>query len=115
MHIGLHRTYPSFLSDFNESEFPRQIFKKSSNIKFRENTYSGFPRYSMPKEHGRTDGRTDITKLTVVFRNSAKAPKTCLSNQSWFASDTKHVPYLLTLHVLKTIFVVGGSLFFCKQ
>jgi len=32
----------------------------------------------MPKEHGRTDGRTDITKLTAVFRNFANAPKNVL-------------------------------------
>jgi hypothetical protein len=25
----------------------------------------------------RTDGRTDMTKLTVAFRNSANAPKNC--------------------------------------
>jgi hypothetical protein len=28
---------------------------------------------------GRTDGRTDMTKLIVAFRNFAKAPKNALS------------------------------------
>jgi len=45
MCIGLHVKYPLFLSDFNETCFMW------------------------------TDGRTDMTKLIVAFRNFAKAPK----------------------------------------
>jgi len=58
-------------------EFSRQIFEKSSNIKFHENSSGG----SLPvpcgwtdgQSYGRTDRRTDIMKLIVAFRNSANA------------------------------------------
>jgi len=43
-------------------EFSRQSFEKSSNIKFHENP-SG---ESGVVPRGWTDGRTDITKLTVA-------------------------------------------------
>ena len=49
----------------------RQIFEKYSNIKFHEYPSSG----SRPAPLGRTDGRTDMTKLTVAFRNFANAYK----------------------------------------
>jgi hypothetical protein len=44
-------------------EFSGQIFKISSNIKFHENISSG----SRVVACGRTDGRTDMTKQTVIF------------------------------------------------
>jgi hypothetical protein len=46
-------------------EFSRQIFEKSSNIKFHENLSGGS---RVPCE------RTDMTKLIVPFRNFANAP-----------------------------------------
>jgi len=54
-----------------ELEFYGEIFEKYSDIKFH-----GLP----PSENrvfpcGRTDRRTDITKLIVVFRNFANALK----------------------------------------
>jgi len=52
-------------------EFSRQIFEKSSNIKFHENLSSG----SRVVPCGRTDRRTDMAKLIVAFRNFAKAPR----------------------------------------
>jgi len=48
-------------------EFSMQIFEKYSNIKFQENPE---PSFFMP-----TDGRTDMKKLIVAFRNFADAPK----------------------------------------
>jgi hypothetical protein len=52
-------------------EFSRQIFEKSSNIKFHENPSSGGG-----GELFHTDGQTtDMTKLIVAFRNFANAPK----------------------------------------
>jgi hypothetical protein len=44
-------------------EFSRQIFKKCSDIKFHENPSIG----NRVVPSGRTDGRTDITKLIVVL------------------------------------------------
>jgi hypothetical protein len=45
-------------------EFFRQIFEKSSNFKFHKNPLSGSRVVPC--------GRTDMTKLIVAFRNSAK-------------------------------------------
>jgi hypothetical protein len=52
-------------------EFSLQIFEKSSNIQFLENPSIGSR--VVPCEQ--KDGRTDMTKLIVAFRNFAKAPK----------------------------------------
>jgi hypothetical protein len=46
---------------------------------------------------GRTARRTDMTKLTVAFRNLANAPKIDFNNESDLLSDI----YLGHLHVLK--------------
>jgi len=56
----------------NKLEFSRQIFEKCSNIKFHDTPSSGAELF-----HGDrwTDGHTDLTKLTVPFRNSENAPK----------------------------------------
>jgi hypothetical protein len=54
--------------------FSRLIFEKHSNIKVHQNPSSG--RRDVPCEHKHTtDGLTDMTKLTVAFRNFANAPK----------------------------------------
>ena len=52
-------------------EFFRQIFGKYSNTKFYGNPISG----SRVVPCGTTDRRTDMTKLTVAFRNFVNAPK----------------------------------------
>ena len=49
-------------------EYSRQIFEKHSNIKFHEDASGG----SRVVPCGRRAGRTDMTKLTVAFRNFAK-------------------------------------------
>jgi hypothetical protein len=48
-------------------EFSRNILEYSTPIKFHENRAAG--------ADGRTDGKTDMTKLTVAFRNFISAPK----------------------------------------
>ena len=50
-------------------ELPGQIFEKYSNIKFRVNPWSE----SRIVPCGRTDGRSDMTNLIVVFRNFVNA------------------------------------------
>jgi hypothetical protein len=70
MKIGLHVKYPLFLLDFNELEFPWQIFEKYSNIKLHENSSSG----SWVFTCGPTDRQTEMAKLVVAFCNFAKAP-----------------------------------------
>jgi len=53
MYIGVCAKYPLFLSIFNDEVF-RQIFEKSSNIKFRKHLRSGSRVVSV-----RTDEHTD--------------------------------------------------------
>jgi hypothetical protein len=60
--------YPLFLLDFNENWIFSTYFRKSSNSKFYQNPSSG--RWVIP--YGQ-DGRTDIRKLGVAFRNFANA------------------------------------------
>ena len=73
MCIDLHVKYPHSCQVLIKLEFSRQNFVKYSNIKFHENLSSG----SLVVPCGQTDGQTHTTKLTVVFRNFAKAPKIC--------------------------------------
>jgi len=65
MYKPLHVKYPLFLSGCKET----RIFStdKFSNIKFHANPSSGSQIVLC--------GRTDITKLTVPFRNFVNAPK----------------------------------------
>jgi hypothetical protein len=70
MYIGLHVKYPLFLSDFNETWICSTDLKKKnvqipSFMKIRP----------MGTELFHADGRRDMTKLIVAFRNSANAPK----------------------------------------
>jgi len=72
MYIGLHVMCQLFLSDFKQKlEYSRQFFEKHSNIKFHENRSSG----GRVLTCGRTDGRTDMTKLIVAFSDFANALK----------------------------------------
>jgi hypothetical protein len=52
-------------------EFSRQIFERSSNIKFHEDPSSG----SQVIPCGRTDRQTEMIKLILAFRNFVKPPK----------------------------------------
>ena len=65
----LHVKYPFFLSDLMNFEFSQQIFENISNIKFHQNPSNGSRVVPC--------GQTDMTKLTVAFRNVANAPKNC--------------------------------------
>jgi len=65
MYKGLHVMYPLFLSDFNEPWIFSTDFRKILNcqsIQFQ------------PSSSLWTDEQTDMTKLTVCFRNFAAAP-----------------------------------------
>jgi len=65
---GLHVKYPLFLSDLNEIYTLSTDFRKISNFtKIRSVGADLF--------HAESDGRKNMTKLTVAFRNFTKAPK----------------------------------------
>jgi hypothetical protein len=55
---------------FKDSNFSRQIFEKSSNIKFHEN-----PSVQLLHADRQTDRRRDVTKLIVDFRSFENAPQ----------------------------------------
>jgi len=65
-----------------KTEFSRQIFDKYSNIKFQEHQSSGSRVVPCGRATGRknvqtdreTDGRTDMTKVVVIFRNFGNVP-----------------------------------------
>jgi len=65
-------------------EFSRQIFEKSSNIKFHENPSIGSRVIPCV--------RTDMKKLTVAFRNMVNAPKNVYSMSAFrqYCSLTYH-------------------------
>ena len=68
MHVGFHVNIRFCCHTLMKLEYAGQILDKSINIKFHENPSS------VPCDQ--SEGRTDNTKLIVVFHNSAKAPKT---------------------------------------
>jgi hypothetical protein len=59
-------------------EFSRQIFEKSSNIKFYQNLSSGSRVAACLWTDGCTDGQMDMVKLIVALHNFANAPKNCV-------------------------------------
>jgi hypothetical protein len=59
------------LSDFNELGISGKTSEKYSHIKFNENSFNG----SRFVPCGQTDGRTDMKKLVVAFRNFSDSPK----------------------------------------
>jgi hypothetical protein len=69
--INVHRSYSCQI--LIKHDFPQQIFKKSTNMKFHENPSSGSRVVPC--------GRTDMVKLIAAFHNFANAPK----NYSRFA------------------------------
>ena len=78
-YTALYVNFPLFWSDFKESLiFSTDFSKKYSNIKFHANPSSGRRTVACR----RTDGRTDMTKLIVAFRNFAKVPKNSSRNKT---------------------------------
>jgi hypothetical protein len=78
MSIDLHVKYPLFLSWFNEilifsADF-RKILKSQVSWKCIQSA-SSFSVRADRRTDRQTEGRTNITKLTVVFRNFANAPQ----------------------------------------
>ena len=69
-------------------DFFKQISENYSNIKFHENPSDGSPVVPC----GRTERRTDMTKLIVAFRNVANVPNKALSGGKYVVAT--HISYL---------------------
>ena len=67
MYTGLHVKYPSFPLDFNELEFPRQIFGKYSDVKLKKKSVQWQPSCSM-----RTDRHDEGKSLLAILRTLLK-------------------------------------------
>jgi len=80
--MGLYVKYRHSCPILIKFEFSPQIFEKYSNIKFHKHPSSG----SRVVPLGRANGRTDMTMLTVAYRNFAKDPKSYnyLTNAIYF-------------------------------
>jgi hypothetical protein len=71
MHISIYAKWPLFMSDFKEIWiFSTDFQKKNPTTQNFANKFQWQPNCSM-----RADGRTDMTKQIVAFRNFAYAPK----------------------------------------
>jgi len=74
MHIDIHVKYPLFLLDFNETWTLSTDFEKILKYQLPRKRAQWEPSFFSHPD-GETDGQTDMTKLTVAFRNSANAPE----------------------------------------
>jgi hypothetical protein len=70
MFVGLNVMYPLFWSDFYEPWIFSTNFKKMLKYQISRKSMQWEPSCSK-----QTDRQTEMTKLIVAFRNSAKAPK----------------------------------------
>ena len=78
MFVRLHVKYPLFLSDLMKPDTTLQISEKYSNFIFHEYLSSG----SRVVPYERTEGQTDMTKLTVSFPSFTKGPEiACISTK----------------------------------
>jgi len=82
MYIGLHVKCLLFLSDCNETWIFWIVFRKLLKYKISSISVHWEPRCSLRADR-RTDGRTDMTKLIVAFRNSANMRKNVRSHKTW--------------------------------
>jgi hypothetical protein len=74
IYIGIHVKYHLFSSDFNDTWiFSTEFIKIKYEISWK--SVQWLPSFSVRMD-GRTDRRTDMTKLIVAFRNFANVPKT---------------------------------------
>jgi hypothetical protein len=72
MYNGLHVKFPLFLSDFNDTWIFLTVFRKM--LKHKTSWWKSYRSRVVCKQmDGRTDGRTDLMKLILTFRNFAKS------------------------------------------
>ena len=94
MYTGLHVKFPFFLSDINETSiFVDTYFFKYRNINSHEN----------PSGRRRADRHTDMTKLTVAFRNIANTPNVLPTGCIYVSWGPQSVHFAVRTKSLTTI------------
>jgi hypothetical protein len=78
--------------------FSRQIFIKVPSAKFRQNQSSG----SRADSCGQTDGRTDMTKVIVAFREHANSPENKM--KKGYKRHLKPLPQYLHIYLSAVTF-----------
>jgi hypothetical protein len=73
LYICVHVKYPLFLLDFNETWIFSPHFRKTLKYQISWKSVK-WDLTSFMRTGGRTDWRTDMTKLTVAFRDFVNAP-----------------------------------------
>jgi len=78
MYVGLHVTYPLFLSHFNEVLIFQTNFFKNTQI---SNFTKIIPVQAKLFHVGRQADKTDMMKLTATFCKFVNAPKKCTQHK----------------------------------
>jgi hypothetical protein len=114
MCIGLRIKYLLFWPDFNDAWIFSTYFRKIPKYEISWKSVQWEPSFSMKRQN---DGRTDMTKLIVAFRNFANVAKifqfqfssgfssfTLLLDQNNDMSVSNRVKFWLLLHSTLTLF-----------
>jgi hypothetical protein len=88
MHISINVKYQPFLSDFNKTYVFLTDFRNIIQYKISQNCLVGAKLFIAKL---RTEGRTDMTKLTVGFRNFANASQNPIK---FFSKLGSSVPFV---------------------
>ena len=79
MEVGLHlhEKYPLFLSEFNKTSIFSTDFQKNTQIPNLMKILAVKTEliHAGRRTNVQREGQTEVTKLTVIFRNFAHAPK----------------------------------------
>jgi hypothetical protein len=107
MYVGFRVEYRSFAPDLNEA----QIFEKYLKTKFHGSLSSR----SRVVSRGQTGRQTDMTKLTVAFRNIANAPKTTTAKVVTTTTTTTTTTVTIQITCQKAHTTYEPPKFLCKH
>jgi hypothetical protein len=97
MYIHIHVMYPLFLSDFNKTWIFSTYFAKNTQTSSLMKIHPEWA--ELLHADGHTDGRKNMTKLRVVFRNFSNAPNNGFIH-IYIYTYVRSVAYLIALSVV---------------